>query len=260
MKAFSFGENWLRYSRLIDAPRIAKAERSLRQLLGVERLDGLSVLDVGSGSALFAIAAIRLGAARVVAIDRDPSSVAAGLQNVDRFLDASQRQCVEVRHGDVLQRPVTAERFDIVYAWGSLHHTGAMWTAIDNAAACCANGAYLVLAIYNKTAWSPIWLRIKKLYNRAPKVLRLAMVAVLSGARAVVRVAQFKRPFSVGRGMDIWYDAADWLGGLPYECATPEEISAFMAARGGSLIRSFVTTRSGCNEFVFRQQGAPVAR
>ena len=60
--------------------------------------------------------------------------------------------------------------------------------------------------------------------------------------------------------MSIWYDAADWLGGLPYEYATPEEISAFMSLRGGTLVRSFVTTRSGCNEFVFRQQDAPVVR
>ena len=136
-----------------------------------------------------------------------------------------------------------------------------MWTAIDNAAGCCANGAHFVLAIYNKTAWSPTWLRIKAACTTArPKCLRLAMVGVMSGSRAMARAAQFKRPFSVERGMSIWYDAADWLGGLPDEYATPEEINAFMSTRGGTLVRSFVTTRSGCNEFVFRKQAAPVAR
>ena len=180
-----------------DASRIAKAEGSLRLLLAVERLDGLSVLDAGSGSALFAIAAVRLGAARVVAMDRDPSSVAAGLQNVDRFLDASQRQRVEVRFmATSCSGPVTAERFDIVYAWGSLHHTGAMWTAIDNAAALLRQRRVFRAGDLQQNRVVAHLAADQTAYNRSPEALRLAMVGVMSGGRVVGRAAQFKRPFS----------------------------------------------------------------
>ncbi len=251
MKPFSFGENWLQYSRIIDEARVAEAERSVQELLGRQRLDGLTLLDIGSGSALFAIAAVRLGASNVVAIDRDPASVAAGRQNVERFLDLSARDRIVVRPGDILEPRDQPQRYDVVYAWGSLHHTGSMWSAIDNASRHCAVGSLFVLAIYNKTWFAPAWLRIKQFYNWSPAPLRLVMAGALTGTRAVVRLAQFKHPLSVERGMTVWYDATDWLGGLPYECATPEEICQFMASRGGHLVRSLMTRRSGCNQFVF---------
>lgn len=42
------------------------------------------VLDVGCGSGILAVAAARLGAARVVAVDRDPEAVAVTLANAER--------------------------------------------------------------------------------------------------------------------------------------------------------------------------------
>ena len=50
---FEFGRNWARFLRVLDGDRIALAERSLQAMLGVERLDGLTFLDIGSGSGLF---------------------------------------------------------------------------------------------------------------------------------------------------------------------------------------------------------------
>jgi len=253
MKPFSFGENWLEYSKVIDETRVAEAEESLRRLLARERLDGLSFLDVGSGSALFAIAAVRLGASRVSAFDRDPHSVEAGLMNIGRFLDASSTARIDVRRGDILVADPNPPQYDVVYAWGSLHHTGSMWNAIDNAWRFCAPGGDFVTAIYNRTSFSPSWLRIKQFYNRSPSPIRLLMAGGMTGVRAAVRALQFKPPFRVERGMTVWYDAVDWLGGLPYECATVQEVDTFMTRRGARLIRKTVTARSGCNEFVFRK-------
>src|SRR3712207_9119 len=72
---FEFGHNWAKYVRLIDAERIAEAERSLTQMLGMPSLAGLRFLDIGCGSGLFSLAARRLGA-KVHSLDYDPTSVA----------------------------------------------------------------------------------------------------------------------------------------------------------------------------------------
>src|SRR5262252_7626660 len=78
MKAprFAFGRNWLRYLTVVTPDRISQAEVSLRQFIGADRFAGASFLDVGSGSGLFSLAALRLGASRVHSFDFDPVSVA----------------------------------------------------------------------------------------------------------------------------------------------------------------------------------------
>ena len=54
------------------------------------------------------------------------------------------------------------------------------------------------------------------------------------------------------RGMSRWHDIVDWIGGYPFEVATPEAIFDFYRARGFNL--TCLKTRAGglgCNEFVF---------
>ena len=69
---FSFGENWASYAELIDEPAIVEAERGLVRLVGADGIRGRTFLDLGCGSGLHALAALRLGATRVDAIDIDP--------------------------------------------------------------------------------------------------------------------------------------------------------------------------------------------
>jgi 2-polyprenyl-6-hydroxyphenyl methylase/3-demethylubiquinone-9 3-methyltransferase len=255
--AFTFGQNWLRYSRDLDSSRIAEAEQSVQSLLNRSSLSGLTFLDIGAGSGLFSIAAVRLGATRVVAFDRDVDCTRAITENAGRFLSADDRPRLTVRRGDVLEpASLPDERFDVVYAWGSLHHTGSMWEAIGNASDRCAPGGLFALAIYNDTWTSPGWLRIKRLYHRAPAWSRSTMVAALVGVRLAVRAVRLKGS-RTERGMTVWYDAVDWLGGLPYEYASREAIARFLGERGFALERCVPTRRSGCNEFVFvRRQDA----
>src|SRR5467141_2182790 len=147
-KRFAFGENWARFLALLDDQRIRDAEESLRSKLGVQSLAGRSFLDVGSGSGLFSLAARRLGA-RVHSFDYDPQSVACTRLLRDRFFpgDADWK----INQGSVLYAGylATLGRFDVVYSWGVLHHTGAMWAALKNVTTLVAPGGLLYLAIYN---------------------------------------------------------------------------------------------------------------
>jgi 2-polyprenyl-6-hydroxyphenyl methylase/3-demethylubiquinone-9 3-methyltransferase len=56
------------------------------------------------------------------------------------------------------------------------------------------------------------------------------------------------------RGMSHWHDLIDWVGGYPFEVATPDEVFRFCAARGLELRRlKTVGGDFGCNEFVFER-------
>ena len=257
--SFTFGQNWLQFSELLDESRVEAAQASLLRLVGEGELPGRSFLDIGAGSGLFSIAAARLGATAVMAIDRDEQCLTAAQQNVRLFLNAEQASVVEIRRGDILSlEGFPSSGADVVYAWGSLHHTGAMWRAIENAARLCRTDGCLVLAIYNRTALSPFWLAAKRVYSAAPGPIESAMAAMLCAPRVMVRAVRGAHPFRTDRGMSVWYDAVDWLGGLPYECAKAEELTAFVERLGFSLVRNTLTRRSGCNEFTFRRRPMPL--
>jgi 2-polyprenyl-6-hydroxyphenyl methylase/3-demethylubiquinone-9 3-methyltransferase len=251
--AFTFGRNWLDYSRQIDAQRVEDATASVASLLGLDSLSGRTVVDIGAGSGLLSIAALRLGASRVVALDRDPQCVEVIRSNASKLLQGESASRLDVRHADVLLRETLPdERFDVVYAWGSLHHTSDLWRAVANVTPLARDGGLLAMAIYNRTAFTPMWHGAKRLYHHAPSPVRVAMAAALAAPRAAVRLARGRHPLRANRGMSVWYDAVDWLGGLPYEAASADEVIARTGALGFTLERSRLTTRHGCNEFVFR--------
>lgn len=131
---FEFGKNWTQFLTLLDESRIAEAEKSLRQMLEVESLAGKRFLDIGSGSGLFSLAAKRLGAS-VHSFDYDPQSVACTSELKRRYFPNDPDWVVE--EGSALDAAYVQSlgKFDIVYSWGVLHHTGQMWQALESLSA-----------------------------------------------------------------------------------------------------------------------------
>ena len=260
---FRFGGNWRRFLELVDGPRIASAEASLRGRLDVTDLLGRTFLDAGCGSGLFSLAARRLGAS-VVSFDFDPDSVACARALRERFRAGDDGWRIE--EGSVLD-DTYLERlgtFDVVYSWGVLHHTGSMWRALDLVARRVAPGGRLFVALYNdQGATSRRWLAVKRAYNAMPRAVRFAVLlpsfAVLWGPTLLADLLRghpgrsWREYARTGRGMSPWRDVIDWVGGLPFEVARPEEVVSFCRERG--FVEERVTTQGrglGCNEFVFR--------
>lgn len=261
---FAFGKNWQRYLKRSGRKELEAAKGSLSIALEGVDPSRSSFLDIGSGSGLFSRAAYELGFSRILSFDFDPDSVAATLfmkQAAGAADDDWQVLQGSVLDNDFMMNVVGTHHF--VYSWGVLHHTGALWKALDNAAAAVNPGGVLFIAIYNDQGWiSRYWRLVKRTYVRAPGFVRLFMLLVFWAyfgfSLFVADVLRLRNPLrrwaGDGRGMRFFTDVIDWVGGYPFEVAAPDEVKAHLGRQGFSLTwEHLVGRRHGCNEFVFRR-------
>jgi 2-polyprenyl-6-hydroxyphenyl methylase/3-demethylubiquinone-9 3-methyltransferase len=263
---YTFGANWARFLKVLDEQGIQQAVDSIKTKLGVDNLKSKSFLDIGSGSGLFSLAAKRLGA-KVFSFDYDPQSVACTKELKRRYFESDNDW--EIQTGSVLDLRYLRSlgKFDIVYSWGVLHHTGAMWVALANVDTNVAANGKLFLALYNDQGGpSKRWHAIKKMYNHLPICLRppfaFLVYAPLELRSFLIHLVRRKPQvyisaivnYSENRGMSWWHDKIDWIGGYPFEVSKPEQIFDFYKKLGYSL-NALKTCGGGpgCNEYVFQR-------
>jgi len=139
-----------------------------------------------------------------------------------------------------------------------LHHTGSMRQAIANCFGLVKRGGLFYLAIYNKKEGvfgSRFWLKVKMFYNRSSAPVRRIMEAGFIAAKCL------RNPFypchflkKRRRGMHSFTDVRDWLGGLPFEFASADEIMSMVPA-GFEVVRTNLNKNNANLEYLFRKLG-----
>jgi 2-polyprenyl-3-methyl-5-hydroxy-6-metoxy-1,4-benzoquinol methylase len=262
---FGFGRNWTRFLKRLNQARIAEAEKNLIEFLGEKSLTGKTFLDIGSGSGLSSLAACRLGA-KVTSFDYDSQSVACTEELRRRYLAGDTSWKVE--QGSVLDTRYLAGlgQFDIVYSWGVLHHTGAMWQAMENVKPLVKLNGLLFIAIYNDCGEvSKWWLQRKRRFNTLPRVVRPFYVAYVWTPQELKSLISYALSGQIrtyireltsasnARGMSWLHDVIDWVGGYPYEYASVAAIAEFYRRDGFEPVKIRENKSYGCHQIVFKR-------
>lgn len=268
---FRFGRNWRKYLSTLTDADIEIAKQSLLTMVptpsgtnAAEAIRGKRFLDVGCGSGLFSLCA-RAAGCKVVSFDYDQDSVSCAEALRNRYYPGDTDWTV--LQGSVLDTEFlrSLDTHDIVYAWGVLHHTGDMWSALDNVVGLTRNGGALCVAIYNDCGLrSKVWHEIKRFYNFnvvTKAVTSMVFVPYLLGRRAIASIRAGENLFTTynrERGMHVLTDIMDWIGGYPYEYATYEQIVRFYSERGFVASKVIPTEGIGNHQFSFvRNATAP---
>lgn len=257
---YGFGKNWEEFvQKNLSDEIVADSVAHMARFMRVDSLKGRTFLDIGCGSGIHSLAALRLGADKVVSFDYDHDSVAT-TQRVKEW--AGEGGDWTIMQGSVLDAAFmrSLPKADIVYSWGVLHHTGAMWEAVKNASMPLAKGGDFYIALYSSDNYidptPAFWIRLKRAYNQADALTRKLMEIkyvhwilirpeIEAGRDALGQMKNYGK-----RGMTAWTDAKDWLGGYPMEFASYGETRDYCK---GELDLDLVNvlTGEGCTEYLF---------
>jgi len=258
MVKFSFGQNWQSYSKgALTKERIEKAREDFYLLMPKATLKGARFLDIGFGQGLSLCLAAEAGA-DVIGIDIDKDNIKA-FEETYAWFRAAPKPTVKagsILDPKVMQKMTKHGPFDIVHSWGVLHHTGAMWQAMKNAAELTRNDGHLIISIYNKHWSAPAWKVVKVVYSKLSAPLQRCMESLFAGPYYTrIYILAKQNPDIMGaRGMEIKHDLRDWLGGYPYEYASIDEIVGFMRQQGMVVIKKIPCKGfTGCNELIFKR-------
>lgn len=204
-------------------PEYEESEKHWLMFYTPEETAGKTVLDSGCGTGIFSIIFARNGAAKVTGIDISPGSLGTARSLKEKFGLAN----AEFQQQDMLHLPFADASFDIVWAWGTVHHTTDPLGAITELIRVLKPGGSLFLAIYKRTNVTWIHEVIRKTLVRTPRWSWNFLAKVMAFFLTPV-VFFFKRRQKARKGEKLSELILDWYFVPIRHYYTPEEIKMFL--------------------------------
>jgi len=208
-------------------PEYPASEKHWELFYTEEEVRGRTVLDAGCGTGIFSIIFANKGAAKVMGIDISPGS----LMTAESLRKKFNLQNVEFQKQDMLELPFGDETFDIIWAWGTVHHTTAPFKAISELVRVLKRGGSFLLAVYRKTRLTLVHEIIRKTLIKTPRRSWTALSRILAFFLAPV-VFLFKKREKSRKGEKLSELILDWYFVPIRHYYTPEEMKIFLKGKG----------------------------
>jgi len=134
----------------------------------------------------------------------------------------------------MLKLPFADESFDIVWAWGTVHHTTDPFSAIEELIRVLKKEGSILLAVYTKTKVTFLHEIIRKTLLRTPKKSWKFLSKVLAVFLAPV-VILFKKREKSRKGEKLEELIMDWYFVPIRHHYYPEEIKVFLEEKGFTI-------------------------
>jgi len=208
-------------------PEYKASEAHWQIFYSPQEIKGKSVLDAGCGTGIFSIIFARNGAANVLGIDISEGSLETGQDLKAKF----NLENTSFQKEDMLNLPFDDESFDIVWAWGTVHHTTDPLRAMSELIRVLKTGGSILLAVYTRTRVTFLHEIIRKTLVRTPrktwKTLSKIMALFLSPI-----VFVFKKREKSRKGEKLEELIMDWYFVPIRHYYYPEEVKTFLEKHG----------------------------
>ncbi|MBN1223114.1 MAG: methyltransferase domain-containing protein [Candidatus Aminicenantes bacterium] len=211
-------------------PEYEASENHWKIFYSNSEVRGKSVLDAGCGTGIFSIIFARNEAAKVMGIDISEGSLTTARSLKERFGLSN----AEFQREDMLNLPFTADTFDIVWAWGTVHHTTDPFQAVSELIRVLKPEGSLLLAVYTRTKLTFLHEIIRKTLIRTPKNTWKALCKILAVFLWPV-VFLFKKREKSRKGEKLEELIMDWYFVPIRHYYYPEEIESFLEERGFTI-------------------------
>lgn len=208
-------------------PEYQETEKHWNIFYSPEEVKDRSILDAGCGTGIFSIIFANNEAGKVTGIDISEGSLETARSLKEKF----QLDNAEFRKEDMLKLPFPDETFDIVWAWGTVHHTTDPFQAITELIRVLKAGGSLLLAVYTRTRLTFLHEIIRKTLIHTPRKSWTFLSKVMAFFLTPV-VFLFKKREKSRKGEKLEELILDWYFVPIRHYYKPEEIRRFLQERG----------------------------
>ena len=211
-------------------PEYNASETHWKIFYSPQDIEGKSVLDAGCGTGIFSIIFARNGAASVLGIDISEGSLETAKALKTKF----DLENASFQKQDMLDLPFADESFDIVWAWGTVHHTTDPFKAMSELIRVLRAEGSILLAVYTRTRVTFLHEIIRKALVRTPRKTWKALSKILALVLSPV-VYFFKKREKSRKGEKLEELIMDWYFVPIRHYYYPEEIKVFLEEQGFTI-------------------------